>query len=90
MFTGGVRFYTAVVFLIQYCSCLSYLFLVSPDVVSIGSEYFVVYLSCVYIYFEVYVRLIMSSYLFFFVSASMFGIAHAIQNEKRLWNLHIG
>ena len=48
MFTGGVRFYTAVVFLIQYCSCLSYLFLVSPDVVSIGSEYFVVYLSYVY------------------------------------------
>ena len=48
MFTG-VRFYTAVVFLIQYCSCLSYLFLVSPDVVGIGSEYFVVYLSCVYI-----------------------------------------
>ena len=48
MFTGGVRFYTAVVFLIQYCSCLSYLFLVSPDVVSNGSEYFIVYLSCVY------------------------------------------
>ena len=25
-----------------------------------------------------------------FVSTSMFGISHAIQNEKRLWNLHIG
>ena len=28
---------------------MSYLFLVSPDVVGIGSEYFVDYLSCVYI-----------------------------------------
>ena len=65
--------------------------MVSSDVVGIGSEYmyFVVYLSCVYIY----VRLIMSSYLFFCtwyqVSASMFGISHVVQNEK-LWNLQIG
>ena len=29
---------------------MSYLFLVSPDVVDIGSEFFVVYLSCEYIY----------------------------------------
>ena len=36
-------------------------FLVSPGVLGIGSEYFVVYLSCVYIY----VRLIMLSYLLF-------------------------
>ena len=36
-------------------------FLVSLHVVGIESEYFVVYLSCVYIY----VRLIMSSYLLF-------------------------
>ena len=51
MFAGGVRFHTSVVFLIQYssCSCLSYLFLISPHVVGIGSEYFVVYLLCVYI-----------------------------------------
>ena len=51
MFAGGVRFHTAVVFLIysSSCSCLSYLFLVSPDVVGIGSEYFVVYFR-VYIY----------------------------------------
>ena len=57
---GGVRFHTAVVFLIQYsCSCLSYLFMVSPDVVGIGSEYFVGYLSCIY------VRLIMSGHLLF-------------------------
>ena len=34
----------------------------SPDV-DIGSEYFVVYLSCVYIY--VYVGLVMPSYLLF-------------------------
>ena len=61
MFTGGVRFHTAVVLLIQIsCSCLSYLFMVSPDVVGIGSENFVVYFR-VYIY----VRLIMSGYLFF-------------------------
>ena len=35
--------------------------MVSPDVVGIGSEYFVVYLLCVHIY----VRLIMSGYPFF-------------------------
>ena len=35
--------------------------MVSPDVVDIASEYFVVYWSCVYIY----VRLAMSSYLLF-------------------------
>ena len=64
---------------------MSYLFVVSPDVVGIGSEYVVFYLSCVYIC--VCVRLIMSGYLSF-VSTSMFGISHAIQNEK-LWNLHI-
>ena len=29
---------------------MSYLLMVSPDVVDIGSEHFVVYLSCVYIY----------------------------------------
>ena len=56
---------------------MSYLFLVSPDVVGIGSEYFVVYLSCVYIY----IRLIMSSYLIF-VSTSMFGVSHAVQMKS--------
>ena len=56
---------------------MSYLFLVSPDVVGIGSEYFVVYLSCVYIY----IRLIMSSYLIF-VSTSMFGVSHAVQMKR--------
>ena len=41
--------------------------MVAPDVVDIESEYFVVYLSCVYIYFEVvYIfRLVMPSYLLF-------------------------
>ena len=51
MFAGGVRFHTYICCIfITYssCSCLSYLFLVSPHVVGIGSEYFVVYLSCVY------------------------------------------
>ena len=43
---------------------VSYLLMVCPDVVDIGSEYFVVYLSCVYIYIlYIYVRLVMPSYL---------------------------
>ena len=61
MFTGGVRFHTAVVLLIQrlvVVACVT-LFMVSPDVVGIGSEYFVVYFR-MYIYL-----LIMSGYLFF-------------------------
>ena len=43
-------------------------------------------------YFEVYVRLIVSSYLFFCIYFNVwyYIISHAIQNEKRLWNLHIG
>ena len=42
--------------------------MVSPDVVGIGSEYFVVYVSCVYIYSQYrYVRLIMPGYLFFWI-----------------------
>ena len=50
MFAGGVRFHTAVVFLIQQLQLpVSYFFMVSPDVVGIGSEYFVVYIR-VYIY----------------------------------------
>ena len=58
--------------------------MVSPDVVDIGSDYFVVYLSCVYIiYIYIYVRLVMPSYLL--VSTSMLGISHAVQNEKKLW-----
>ena len=57
---------------------MSYLFLVSPHVVGIGSEYFVVYLSCVYIY----VRLIMSSYLLFCISFAMFGISNAVQMKR--------
>ena len=45
--------------------------MVSPDVVDIGSEYFVVYLSCVYIY----VRLIMPSYRFFCIYFNAWYIA---------------
>ena len=56
--------------------------MVSPDVVGIGSEYFVVYFR---VYIIIYVRLIMSGYLFFCIYFS--GISHDIQNEK-LWNLH--
>ena len=57
-----------------------YLFLVSPYVVGIGSEYFVVYLLC--IYRLVYVRLTMSSYLLFCIYFSMFGISHAVQMKR--------
>ena len=57
---------------------MSYLFLVSPHVVGIGSEYFVVYLLCVYIY----VRRIMSSYLLFCIYFSMFGISLAVQMKR--------
>ena len=56
MFTGGgLRFHTAVVLLIQtvvvVVACVIFIqeFQVSPDVVGIGSEYFVVYFR-VYIY----------------------------------------
>ena len=52
----------------------------------IGSEYFVVYLSCVYIYTADYVEL---PVLLYQVSTSMFGVSHVVQNEM-LWNLHIG
>ena len=58
-----------------------YLFLASPDVVGIGSEYFVVYLS------YVYVRLIMSSYLLFCIYFNVWYIT-CCPNEKKLWNLH--
>ena len=54
--------------------------MVSPDVVGIGSEYFVVYLSCLYM-FGWLCRSTCS-----FVFTSMFGISHAVQNK--LWNLH--
>ena len=53
--------------------------MVSTHVVDIGSDYFVVYLSCVYIY----VRLA----TFSCVSTSTLGISHAVQNEKKFWKL---
>ena len=57
--------------------------MVSPDVVDIGSEYSVVYLSCVYTP-SIYVPLILPSYLFF-ASTSILGISHAVENEKKFW-----
>ena len=78
-------YHTAVYLVHGSCMCYTwYVLVVSPDVVDIGSESFVVYLSCVY-----YVRLVMPSYLLFCctrVSTSMLGIAHAVQNERKLWN----
>ena len=63
---------------------MSYLFMVS-DVVGIGSEYFVVCLSCVYICSADYVELPVILYLL-----QCFGISPVVQNEKKLWNFHIG
>ena len=54
--------------------------MVSPDVVGIGSEYFVVYFRM-----YVYVRLIMSGYLFFCIYFNVWYIT-CYPNEK-LWNL---
>ena len=67
------NFNTAVV-----VACHIYSLMVSPDFVDIGSEYFVVYLSCVYM-FGWLCRATCS-----FVSASMLGISHAVQNDKKL------
>ena len=51
MFAGGVRFHTSVVFLIQSVVVVACVILIPgfSHVVGIGSEYFVVYLLCVYI-----------------------------------------
>ena len=48
--------------------------MVSPDVVNIGSEYFVVYLSCVYIYMFGWLCRATCSY----VSTLMLGISLAV------------
>ena len=60
--------------------------MVSLHVVDIGSEYLVVYLSCVYIYTHVYIcsvgyaePSVVLLYLLYFN-----GVSHAVQNEK-LW-----
>ena len=63
MFAGGVRFHTAVVFLIvvvDACHIYSW-FLPMSWVLGLS----ILSICRVYIYFEVYVRLIMSSYLLF-------------------------
>ena len=55
--------------------------MVSPDVVDIGSEYFVVYLSCVYMC----VRVIMPSYLIFCIYFNAwYYIACCPQREEAL------
>ena len=60
--------------------------MVSSDVMGIGSEYFVVYLSCVYIYTADYVEL---PVLLYQVSTSMFGISHVVQNEVLVLGLPV-
>ena len=59
---------------------MSYLFMVSPDVVDIGCEYFVVFLSCVYIC----VWLVMLSYLFFCIYFNAWYITCYPKREKAL------
>ena len=75
-------YHTAVYYLVPR-SCLWYLSKVCPDVVDIGSGYFVVYFVFV-----------MRTYMFGWLcratycsvgSTSMLGVSHAVQNEKKLW-----
>ena len=63
MFAGGV--YSSCIFntIVVVVACVSYLFVVSPDVVGIGSDYFFVYLSCIYICSADYVGLPVLLYL---------------------------
>ena len=60
--------------------------MVSPDVVGIGSEYFVVYFR-VYIY----VRLIMSGYLFFCIYFNVwyFEVYHMLSKMRRSSGIYI-
>ena len=48
--------------------------MVSPDIVDIGSEYFVVYLLCVYVYIYMCVRLVMPSYLLYILQCLVYHI----------------
>ena len=59
--------------------------MVSPDVVDIGSEYFVVYLLCIYVCSADYVEIPVLLYL---LQCLVLSIAHAVQNEKKLWNIN--
>ena len=63
--------------------------MVSSDVVGIGSEYFVVCLSCAYIPGICSADYVELPVLLYQVSTPMFSMSHVVQNEK-LWNLHIG
>ena len=47
----------------------------------IESEYFVVYLSCVYICWAEYISC-RATYLLFCISFAMFGISHAVQMKR--------
>ena len=87
MFAGGVRFHTAVscLFKESSCSCLCHIyswFLPMWLVLALS-----ILLSFCRVY--IYVRLICEATCYF-VSTSMFGISHAVENDKKLWNLHIG
>ena len=57
--------------------------MVSPDIVDIGSEYFVVYLLCVYVYIYIYVCSAGYAELPV-VYTSMFGVSHSVQKDKKL------
>ena len=82
--SGSVRFHTAVVFLIQsvvVVACHIHGFLCRGCWIRVFCCLFVV---CIYV-FGLLCRATCS-----FVSASMFLVSHAVQNEKKLWNYHIG
>ena len=57
--------------------------MISPDLVDNGSEYFVVYLSCVYL--SIYMFGWLCEQTCSVVSTSMLGVSHAVKNEKKLW-----
>ena len=81
MFAGGVRFHTAVVVVVAACHIYSW-FLPMSWVLDLN-----ILLSICRVYIYMFGRLCRATYSF--VSTSTFGISHAIQNEKKLWNLHI-
>ena len=89
MFAGGVRFHTYVVFLIQSvvsCSCLYHIYSLFLPMSWVLGLSILLSIYCVYIY----VRLIMSSYLFFWYLLFNVWYITCCPNGKKLWNLHVG
>ena len=62
--------------------------MVSPDVVGIGSEHFVVYFL-MYIVYTWYVRLIMSGYLFFCIYFNVWYLVYHMLSKMRSTGIYI-